>query len=105
MHAVRVNGFACKDTTLAKAEDFWFQGLHIPGATTPPFGIALNPVNVNQIPGLNTLGLFIARIDYNYTPGAVVLPHTHRHASEMVVGHRGHTLGRISYRYSRTSIH
>ncbi|KAK4404949.1 putative germin-like protein 2-3 [Sesamum angolense] len=78
----RVNGLPCKDPATVQAEDFFFSGLHVPGNTTNPFGAALTPVTVTQVPGLNTLGLSIARLDF--APGGFIPPHTHPRATEIV---------------------
>lgn len=80
--AARVNGQACLDSKLATAEHFSFKGLHLPGNTSNPQGSKVTPVNVVQIPGLNTLGISLARIDY--APSGVVPPHTHPRATEIL---------------------
>uniref|UniRef100_A0A2N9FNJ1 Germin-like protein n=1 Tax=Fagus sylvatica TaxID=28930 RepID=A0A2N9FNJ1_FAGSY len=53
--AVFVNGKVCKDPKLAKADDFYFGGLNIAGNTENLQGSNVTTVNVDQIPGLNTL--------------------------------------------------
>ncbi|XP_050148855.1 putative germin-like protein 2-1 isoform X2 [Malus sylvestris] len=78
----RINGFPCLDSKLATAEHFFFSGLHIPGNTSNPVGGKVTPVNVGQIPGLNTLGISLARIDY--APWGVIPPHTHPRATEIL---------------------
>ncbi|XP_034213116.1 putative germin-like protein 2-1 [Prunus dulcis] len=80
--ATRVNGLPCLDSKLAQAEHFFFSGLHIPGNTSNPVGGKVTPVNVVQIPGLNTLGISLARIDY--APWGVIPPHTHPRATEIL---------------------
>ncbi|GMN64441.1 hypothetical protein TIFTF001_033509 [Ficus carica] len=62
--SVFVNGFVCKDPKLVEANDFFFSGLHVPGNTSNPVGSRVTPVAVSQIPGLNTLGISLVRIDY-----------------------------------------
>ncbi|XP_073154767.1 putative germin-like protein 2-1 [Henckelia pumila] len=79
---VMVNGFACKDPKAAQATDFFFAGLHMPGSTSNPVGSKVTPVNVAQIPGLNTFGISLARIDF--APGGVNPPHTHPRATEIL---------------------
>ncbi|KAL8045566.1 hypothetical protein ABFX02_08G122700 [Erythranthe guttata] len=79
---VLVNGFACKDAKLAQATDFFFSGLHLPGNTSNPVGSKVTPVNVAQIPGLNTLGISLARADF--APWGVNPPHTHPRATEIL---------------------
>ncbi|KAL7142423.1 hypothetical protein ABFS83_08G122700 [Erythranthe nasuta] len=79
---VFVNGFACKDSKLAQATDFFFSGLHIPGNTSNPVGSKVTPANVAQIPGLNTLGISLARADF--APWGINPPHTHPRATEIL---------------------
>ncbi|POO02969.1 LOW QUALITY PROTEIN: Bicupin, oxalate decarboxylase/oxidase [Trema orientale] len=62
--ALFVNGKFCKDPKLAKAEDFFTSGLNIPGDTNNKVGSSVTTVNVDKIPGLNTLGISLVRIDY-----------------------------------------
>ncbi|CBI36791.3 hypothetical protein VitviT2T_021025 [Vitis vinifera] len=80
---VFVNGKFCKDLKLASADDFFYYGLHIPGNITNPVGSMVTPVNVEQIPGLNTLGISMVRIDY--APYGQNPPHTHPRATEILV--------------------
>ncbi|PIM98314.1 hypothetical protein CDL12_29206 [Handroanthus impetiginosus] len=79
---VLVNGLACKDPKLAQASDFSFSGLHLPGNTSNPVGSKVTPVTVAQIPGLNTLGISMARIDF--APWGINPPHTHPRATEIL---------------------
>ncbi|KAH7567254.1 hypothetical protein ACOSP7_010944 [Xanthoceras sorbifolium] len=76
-----VHGMACKDPKLVTPEDFFFSGAHKPGNTSNPMGSKVTTFNVAQIPGLNTFGLSMARVDY--CPGGLNAPHTHPRASEM----------------------
>ncbi|KAF5207635.1 Germin-like protein subfamily 1 member [Thalictrum thalictroides] len=76
-----LNGKVCKDPKLAQASDFFFSGLHLPGNTSNFLGSKVTPVNVAQIPGLNTLGISMARVDY--TPWGLNAPHTHPRATEI----------------------
>ncbi|KAG8385197.1 hypothetical protein BUALT_Bualt03G0016800 [Buddleja alternifolia] len=79
---VLVNGFSCKDPKMAQATDFSFSGLHIPGNTSNPVGSRVTPVTVTQIPGLNTLGISMVRIDF--APWGINPPHTHPRATEIL---------------------
>ncbi|XXG74561.1 hypothetical protein AAC387_Pa07g3253 [Persea americana] len=79
---VMVNGLVCKDPKLAQANDFFFTGLHIAGNTANPVGSRVTPVTAAQIPGLNTLGISIVRIDY--APSGVIAPHFHPRAAEIL---------------------
>jgi hypothetical protein len=74
----RVNGHACLDAKLAQADHFFLSGLHKAGNTSDFLGSSVTPVFVGQIPGLNTLGISLARIDY--APWGVTPPHTHPRA-------------------------
>ncbi|KAK2649640.1 hypothetical protein Ddye_017129 [Dipteronia dyeriana] len=80
--SARVNGLACKDPMKVQADDFFFGGLHIPGNTSNVVGSSLQPVNVAQIPGLNTLGVSMVRLDF--APWGINPPHTHPRASEII---------------------
>ncbi|XP_031128634.1 putative germin-like protein 2-1 [Ipomoea triloba] len=81
--SAKVNGFACKDPKTVQATDFFFSGLHLPGNTSNPNGSKVTAVNVAQIPGLNTLGVSLVRIDYE--PWGINPPHTHPRATEILV--------------------
>ncbi|KAM7269110.1 hypothetical protein ACFE04_024607 [Oxalis oulophora] len=78
-----VNGKFCKDPNLVKAEDFFFAGLNVPGNTNTPTGSNVTTVNVIQIPGLNTLGISLVRIDYAPN-GGLNPPHTHPRGTEIL---------------------
>ncbi|XP_068659150.1 germin-like protein 5-1 [Aristolochia californica] len=78
----KVNGFPCKAASAVNATDFFFDGLAKPGATNNTLGSVVTGANVEKIPGLNTLGVSISRIDY--APGGLNPPHTHPRATEMV---------------------
>ncbi|KAJ1283081.1 hypothetical protein BS78_03G101100 [Paspalum vaginatum] len=78
---VKVNGFPCK-ASAATADDFFSGVLATPGATNTTSGSTVTAANVEKVPGLNTLGVSLARIDY--APGGVNPPHTHPRATELV---------------------
>ncbi|XP_077242837.1 putative germin-like protein 2-1 [Tasmannia lanceolata] len=84
---VLVNGKVCKDPMLAQATDFFKAGLNMPGNTENRVGSNVTQVNVAQIPGLNTLGISMARIDF--APYGLNPPHTHPRATEMIVVQEG----------------
>ena len=86
--AVILNGLACKDPKLAEADDFSFSGLNIAGNTSNAVGSRVTPVTVTQLPGLNTLGISMARVDFAL--GGVNPPHLHPRASEILAVLRGH---------------
>ncbi|KAF9616144.1 hypothetical protein IFM89_028610, partial [Coptis chinensis] len=81
--AVFVNGRFCKDPALATADDFYLRGLHLAGNTSNAQGSVVTPANVVQIPGLNTLGISMVRIDFR--PFGLNPPHTHPRATEILV--------------------
>ncbi|KAG4176397.1 hypothetical protein ERO13_A11G242100v2 [Gossypium hirsutum] len=83
-NGVFVNGKFCKDPKLANAEDFFYSGLNIPRNTSNPVGSTVTPVNVAQIPGLNTLGISLVRIDYAPYSG-LNPPHTHPRAMDILM--------------------
>ncbi|CAB4299421.1 unnamed protein product [Prunus armeniaca] len=75
VEAVFVNGKFCKDPKLANANDFFFSGLQNPRNTQNPLGSNVTAVNVDNLLGLNTLGISLARIDF--APNGLNPPHTH----------------------------
>ncbi|KAI3827174.1 hypothetical protein L1987_01245 [Smallanthus sonchifolius] len=79
---VLVNGFTCKNPSSVQANDFYFSGLHMMANTSNALGFGVKPVSVTQLPGLNTLGISMARIDY--APWGINPPHTHPRASEIL---------------------
>ncbi|XP_068649852.1 germin-like protein 8-2 isoform X2 [Aristolochia californica] len=79
---VRVNGFVCKDPKLAMANDFFFTGLDKVRTPSNAVGSTVTAVSVNQVPGLNTLGISMVRIDY--APYGQNPPHTHPRATEIL---------------------
>ncbi|XP_028089002.1 putative germin-like protein 2-1 [Camellia sinensis] len=79
--AVTVNGFSCKNPMMVQANDFLFRGFNIPGNTSNPVRSKVSPVTAAQLPGLNTFGIAMARVDY--LPGGVNPPHYHPRASEI----------------------
>ncbi|XP_018728294.2 germin-like protein subfamily 1 member 7 [Eucalyptus grandis] len=80
---VFVNGKFCKDPKQVTADDFLFKGFRYPGNTVNPLGSKVTPAFVDQLPGLNTLGISMARIDF--APGGLNPPHTHPRGSEILV--------------------
>jgi quercetin dioxygenase-like cupin family protein len=79
--AVFVNGKFCKDPKLATPNDFFFSVKE--GSTSNPFGSGVTPVAVTQIPGLNTLGISLARIDF--APRGLNPPHFHPRGTEIII--------------------
>ncbi|KAM4089824.1 hypothetical protein ACJW30_09G013300 [Castanea mollissima] len=82
--AVFVNGQFCKDPATVVANDFFFSGLNIPGNTAAnKLGSSVNLVNVDKFPGLNTLDISLARIDF--APYGLNPPHTHPRGTKLLV--------------------
>ncbi|KAH9304013.1 hypothetical protein KI387_008417, partial [Taxus chinensis] len=79
---VLVNGFVCKNPMEVSGEDFFFAGLRKAGNTNNPVGSNVTAANVNQIGGLNTLGISFVRIDF--AVGGINPPHTHPRATEVL---------------------
>ncbi|KAF7126558.1 hypothetical protein RHSIM_Rhsim11G0109700 [Rhododendron simsii] len=79
-NVVKMNGFACKASF--SASDFFFAGLAMPKPANNMLGSTVTPANVMQIPGLNTLGVSMARVDFG--PGGLNPPHTHPRATEIL---------------------
>ena len=77
-----LNGFGCKDPKMVTASDFSSSGLHITGNTSNPAGSRVTPMTATQIPGLNSLGISLVRIDY--APWGINPPHTHPRATEIL---------------------
>ena len=81
--AVLVNGFVCKNSKDVSDKDFFFSGLDCPGNTSNRQGSSVTAMNVEQIPGLNTLGISMVRIDFQ--PYGINTPHTHPRATEILI--------------------
>jgi quercetin dioxygenase-like cupin family protein len=80
--SVKVNGFVCKDAMAVKVDDFFkAANLDKPRATNK-VGSMVTLVSALQLPGLNTLGISLARIDY--APLGQNPPHTHPRATEIL---------------------
>ncbi|KAG0452270.1 hypothetical protein HPP92_026049 [Vanilla planifolia] len=80
--SIKVNGFVCKPAAEVTSGDFFFNGLATAKATNNTLGSVVTTANVEQIPGLNTLGVSLSRIDY--APGGLNPPHTHPRATEII---------------------
>ena len=79
-----MNGKFCKDSATVTADNFFFSGLNILGNTaTNKLGSSVNLVNVDKLPGLKTLGISLARLDF--VPYGLNPPHTHPRSTEILV--------------------
>lgn len=74
-------GYSCKKKVTA--DDFAHTGLGAIGNTTNIIKAAVTPAFAAQFPGLNGLGISIARLDI--APGGVIPMHTHPGANEVLV--------------------
>ncbi|PIN05448.1 hypothetical protein CDL12_22013 [Handroanthus impetiginosus] len=81
--AVLVNGKICKDPKIVTPNDFSVSGLNQVGNISSPVGSEITQVFVDRLPGLNTLGISLSRIDY--APYGLNPPHVHPRASEIFV--------------------
>lgn len=81
---VIVNGFPCKSPTTVTANDFRLTGLDKPANTNNQLGFNVTPAFVTQLPGLNTLGISLVRLDFA-ARGGLNPPHTHPRATEILV--------------------
>ncbi|WOL20202.1 hypothetical protein Cni_G29005 [Canna indica] len=80
-------GYPCKKVTKVTSADFVFAGLTMAGNTSNIIKAAVTPAFVGQFPGVNGLGISVARLDI--APGGVVPLHTHPGASELLVVTQG----------------
>ncbi|TXG48161.1 hypothetical protein EZV62_027455 [Acer yangbiense] len=79
---VLVNGYVCKDPKLVIAEDFYTSGLHLERNISDSCGSGSDSISVIQVPGLNTLGISMGRVDLD--SWGVIAPHYHPRASEII---------------------
>ncbi|XP_048568725.1 germin-like protein 1-4 [Triticum urartu] len=83
---LRVNGYPCKPAENVTAEDFFYAGLasaaDVYGGGNP-MGSVVTAADVERLPGLNTLGVSMSRVDY--APwGGTNPPHSHPRATEIL---------------------
>ncbi|KAL1071896.1 hypothetical protein V6Z11_D11G118000 [Gossypium hirsutum] len=76
------NGYPCKNAVNVTEVDFFFGGLANSAVINNLVGSVITTANVEKIPGLNTLGVSLARIDYQ--PDGLNPPHTHPRASKII---------------------
>lgn len=81
---ITINGFACKASANVSAADFFYDGIATAAGNPSKtlVGSVVTPANVEKIPGLNTLGVSLSRVDY--APGGLNPPHIHPRATEVV---------------------
>ncbi|KAJ7550411.1 hypothetical protein O6H91_07G099600 [Diphasiastrum complanatum] len=77
-----LNGYPCKKPAIVTTDDFVFNGLTVPPQTNNSFGASAVFGFVGNFPGLNSLGISIARLDF--AKGGLIPPHTHPRGSEII---------------------
>ncbi|KAI6686508.1 hypothetical protein NL676_032421 [Syzygium grande] len=83
-HSFWVNGAPCIDPDSASISDFTTSALSKPGnPKANRFGFNVTLTNMANLPGLNTMGLTMARIDI--VGNGLVPPHSHPRASEVTI--------------------
>lgn len=86
-----LNGVPCINPKLVTTAHFTTSALAKPGNTRAnPFGFNVTLTTVANLPGLNTLGLSLARVDI--AANGVVPPHSHPRASEVTICLKGSIL-------------
>lgn len=80
-------GYSCKKASTVTVNDFVFSGLGVAGNTSNLIKAAVTPAFAAQFPGLNGLGISIARLDL--AVGGVVPMHTHPGGSELLLVTQG----------------
>ncbi|XP_031267949.1 auxin-binding protein ABP19a-like [Pistacia vera] len=76
-------GYSCKKPAKLTVDDFVFSGLGAAGNTSNIIKAAVTPAFSAQFPGVNGLGVSVARLDL--APGGVVPMHTHPGGSEVLI--------------------
>nr|XP_016475192.1 PREDICTED: nectarin-1-like [Nicotiana tabacum] len=79
--SVTVNGYACKSNYTYTPEDFASMAIAQPGEPNI-FGTKVGVANVDNMPGLNTLGMSWSRVDFERD--GLNPPHTHPRATEII---------------------
>lgn len=76
-------GYSCKKQSAVTVDDFVYSGLGAAGNTSNIIKAAVTPAFSAQFPGVNGLGISMARLDL--APGGVVPMHTHPGGSEVLI--------------------
>ncbi|KAL5698232.1 Auxin-binding protein abp20 [Ranunculus cassubicifolius] len=77
------SGYTCKSLSSVTVNDFVYSGLANAGNTTNIISAAVTPAFSTQFPGLNALGISIARLDI--AVGGVIPFHTHPAGNEVLL--------------------
>ncbi|XP_071691026.1 germin-like protein subfamily 1 member 1 [Rutidosis leptorrhynchoides] len=90
-HTIFVNGAPCINPANAEPSHFTTSALSKSGNTAAnPLGFNVTLTNIRNLPGMNTLGLTMARVDI--AGNGLVPPHTHPRASEVTILVKGSLL-------------
>ncbi|CAO2836346.1 unnamed protein product [Amaranthus hypochondriacus] len=84
---VFVNGKFCKNPKDVTINDFLYKGFNIRGDTNNTQRAEATLIDVNKFPGLNTLGVAMARVDFG--PFGLNTPHLHPRGSEIFAVQEG----------------
>ncbi|XP_030553713.1 germin-like protein subfamily 3 member 4 [Rhodamnia argentea] len=85
--ALFINGYPCKSYANISASDFKSSKLSTPGDMDNFHRSAVTLATAADFPGLNTLGLSVARSDIEVD--GLVVPHTHPRSAEMMYVSKG----------------
>ncbi|GER54870.1 germin-like protein 1 [Striga asiatica] len=77
----------CKDPLETTSKDFFSDVLSQPGNVDNPLKLAVTTLNTTLVPGRNTLGMTVTRLDLG--PGASFPLHTHHRATELFIVFKG----------------
>jgi len=85
-----INGVPCINPDKVSPSHFVTSALSKNGNTSNPFGFSVTATNTVNLPGLNTLGLVLVRVDI--AGNGIVPPHSHPRASEVTTCLKGQLL-------------
>ncbi|CAJ1931601.1 unnamed protein product [Sphenostylis stenocarpa] len=85
-----INGVPCINPDKVSPSHFVTSALSKSGNTSNQFGFSVTATNTVNLPGLNTLGLVLARVDI--AGNGIVPPHSHPRASEVTTCLKGQLL-------------
>lgn len=80
-------GYSCKTPAKVTVDDFVYSGLGVAGNTSNFIKASINTAFADKFPGLNGLGLSMARVDL--APGGAIPMHSHPGASETLLVAKG----------------
>lgn len=82
-----INGVPCINPNKVSSSHFVTSALSKNGNTSNQFGFSVTATNTVNLPGLNTLGLVLVRVDI--AGNGIVPPHSHPRASEVTTCLKG----------------